>query len=115
MRGQTLKPNDEIARSNRADQEMDFGVGICNEGIRWRDIVIGGVVAQLDQIIGSVALEDDGHSHMRAGQFSSIKLPMNADGPISWPSIIPITLYYTLSAVGKALDKRHLSLYNNDQ
>ena len=71
---------------------MDFGAGICNEGIRWRDIVIGGVVAQLDQIIGSVALEDDGHSHMRAGQFSSIKLPMNADGPISWPSIIPITL-----------------------
>jgi len=33
---------------------MDFGLGICNEGIRSRDIVIGGVVAELDQIIGSV-------------------------------------------------------------
>jgi len=52
--GQTLKANDKIARSDRADQEMDFGVGICNEGIRSRDIVIGGVVAELDQIIGSV-------------------------------------------------------------
>lgn len=54
------------------------------------------------------ALEDDGHSHMMAGKFSSIK--MNADGPISWPEHHP---NYALSAVGKALDKRHLSLYNN--
>jgi hypothetical protein len=45
---------------------------------------------------------------MMAGKFSSIK--MNADGPISWPSIIPITLSQRSE---KALDKRHLSLYNN--
>ena len=45
---------------------------------------------------------------MMAGKFSSIK--MNADGPISWPEHHP---NYALSAVGKALDKRHLSLYNN--
>lgn len=35
---------------------------------------------------------------------------MNEDGPISWPSI-----NYAPSAVGNALDKRHLSLYNNEQ
>jgi hypothetical protein len=28
-------------------------VRICDEGIRWRDIVIGGVVSKLDQIIGN--------------------------------------------------------------
>jgi hypothetical protein len=31
---------------------MDFGVGIFNEGIRSRDIIIGGVVPDLDQIVG---------------------------------------------------------------
>jgi hypothetical protein len=39
-----------IARSDRADQEMDFGAGIFNEGIRLRDVAIGGVVPELDQI-----------------------------------------------------------------
>jgi hypothetical protein len=32
--GTTLKANDKIARSDRADQAMDFGVRICDEGIR---------------------------------------------------------------------------------
>jgi hypothetical protein len=62
---------------------MDFGVGICNEGIRWRDIVIGGVVAELSDHRAAWALEDDGHCCMMAAKISSIKLPMNADGPIS--------------------------------
>jgi hypothetical protein len=42
-------------------QEMEFRVNIIDEGIRPRDIVIGNVVPELDQINSSVGtLEDDG-------------------------------------------------------
>ena len=63
-------------RSDRADQEMDFCVGIFNTGIRSRDIVIGGVVPEFDQIIGS------------AGRLS---YRWNRTDVVSEPGSLPIT------------------------
>ena len=53
-RGATApKTNDEIARSDRADHEIELRVASANEEIRSSDIVIGGAVTEFDLIIGS--------------------------------------------------------------
>jgi len=49
----TPKTNDEIARSDRTDQEIELRVASTNVDIRSLDIVIGGGVTELDLIIGS--------------------------------------------------------------
>jgi SWIM zinc finger len=77
--GQTLKANDRIARSDRADKEMDFGVGICNEGIRRRDVVIGGVVV-------AVGLLDADEYEVRAQgtQRYRARLIVGSDGELEY-------------------------------